>query len=146
MKSRTELEAAYRATTYRVYLPQGLLELRLDQVEPVLQQWLHARKISCFALLTAHNPASENCTPEDNADWQAQLECELLEGNYEPYATEHCADADAWPVEEGCFVPELQAEDALALAEAYGQLAVVVGGQDGVPRLAWTGLAEAAGT
>ena len=52
----------------------------------------------------------------------------------------------AWPVEEGCFVPELQAEDALALAEAYGQLAVVVGGQDGVPRLAWTGLAEAAGT
>lgn len=136
------MEAAFQATTYTVYLPQGALSLRIDEPCAVLKDWLAARKIDCFALLTAHNPDAASCPSDENAEWQAQLEGELLEGNYEPYATEHRADAGDWPVEEGCFVPELQVEDALALGEAYGQLAVVVGGRDGVPHLRWTELAK----
>jgi hypothetical protein len=61
----------------------------------------------------------------------------LLDGNYEPYAAEHAADDGLWPVEESCFVADLEREDACALAAEFGQNAVVCGGQDGIPRLVW---------
>ncbi len=132
-----ELEAAYRATTYRVFLPGGALDLRLDLADERLRQWLAASGSQCFALVTAANPGGRQLDAADNAERQAALECELLEGNYEPYAAEHLADDGAWPVEESCFVADLEREDACALAAEFGQNAVVCGGQDGVPRLVW---------
>ena len=136
-RSRSELEAAYRATTYRVFLPEGLVDLRLDRVDERLRLWLAATGCRCFAILTACNPASQLLDAAGNAERQARLECELLDGNYEPFAAEHVADDAAWPVEESCFVPDLEAVDACALAADFGQNAVVCGGPDGVPRLLW---------
>lgn len=133
----TKLADAYRATTYRVFLPGGALDLRIDQPDDRLRQWLAANGHACFAIVTAANPGSRQATPECNAERQAALECELLEGNYEPYAAEHVADDGQWPVEESCFVPELAVADACALAAEFGQNAVVCGDQDGVPRLFW---------
>ncbi len=132
-----DLEAAYRATTYRVFLPGGPVDLRLDQANERLRAWLAAEGCSCFAIVTACNPGSRPLSAEANAERQAQLECELLDGNYEPYAGENVADDGAWPIEESCFVPELEAADACALAADFGQNAVVCGGDDGVPRLIW---------
>lgn len=132
-----EFEAVYRATTYRVFLPGGALDLRIDLPNERLSQWLAATGSQCFAIVSAANPGSLQLDAADNAERQAALECELLEGNYEPYVAEHLADYDAWPVEESCFVADLQTEDACALAAEFGQNAVVCGGQDGVPRLVW---------
>lgn len=131
------LETAYRATTYRVFLPGGALDLRLDLADQRLREWLSATGSHCFAIVTAANPESQQLDAAANAERQAALECELLEGNYEPYAAEHLADDGAWPVEESCFVADLECEDACALAAEFGQNAVVCGGADGVPRLVW---------
>lgn len=131
------LETAYRATTYRVFLPGGALDLRLDLADQRLREWLSATGSNCFAIVTAANPESQQLDAAANAERQAALECELLEGNYEPYAAEHLADDGAWPVEESCFVADLECEDACALAAEFGQNAVVCGGADGVPRLVW---------
>ena len=133
----SNLAAAYRATTYRVFLPGGALDLRIDQPDDRLRSWLAANGSSCFAILTAANPGSRRLDVAANAERQAALECELLEGNYEPYAAEHVADDGAWPVEESCFIADLEREDACALAAEFGQNAVVCGGEDGVPRLIW---------
>jgi hypothetical protein len=133
----SELERAYRATTYRVFLPGGRLDLRIDQADERLRVWLEQSACACFAIVTAANPASQQLPAADNGERQARLECALLEGNYEPYAAENAPDDTAWPVEESCFVPELAAEDACALAADFGQNAVVCGGIDGVPRLVW---------
>lgn len=132
-----KLETAYRATTYRVFLPGGALDLRLDRADQRLREWLSATGSHCFAIVTAANPESQQLDAAANAERQAALECELLEGNYEPYAAEHLADDGAWPVEESCFVADLECEDACALAAEFGQNAVVCGGADGVPRLVW---------
>lgn len=132
-----KLETAYRATTYRVFLPGGALDLRLDLADQRLREWLSATGSHCFAIVTAANPESQQLDAAANAERQAALECELLEGNYEPYAAEHLADDGAWPVEESCFVADLECEDACALAAEFGQNAVVCGGADGVPRLVW---------
>ena len=137
MAKKSELDAAYRATTYRVFLPGGLCELRVDQPSEVLRCWLETADCREFAIVTACNPGSQPTDEAVNAEQQAQLECDLLEGNYEPYAAQNVPDTEAWPVEEACFVPDLAAEDACALAADYGQLAVIAGGADGVPRLVW---------
>lgn len=131
------LEAAYRATTYRVFLPGGSFNLRIGETHPGLAQWLNEAGANCFAILTAWNPASEIRSAARNAEAQAALECDLLEGNYEPYAGENEPDDGQGPREESCFVPDLAPEDACALAEDYGQNAIVCGGADGVPHLVW---------
>lgn len=131
------LDAAYRATTYRLFLPGGLIDLRIGLASDDLRCWLETAGSDCFAIITAWNPGSKPASETVNAEHQARLECDLLEGNYEPYAAQNLPDADDAPVEESCFVPDLAEEDAVALAADYGQNAIVCGGADGVPRLVW---------
>ena len=137
MAKTSELEAAYKATTYRVYLPGGFCELRIGQPSEILRCWLETADCTAFALITAHNPGGQPADDASNAERQSQLECELLEGNYEPYVAQHVADTEGWPTEESCFVPDLAVEDACALAADYGQNAIVCGGADGIPHLVW---------
>lgn len=137
MAKTTELEALYKATTYRVFLPGGICELRIGQPCEKLKSWLKAGGYKEFAIITAHNPGGQPVAAAQNGERQAELECELIEGNYEPYAGENVADAAGWPAEESCFVAELALEDACALAADYGQNAIVCGGADGVPHLHW---------
>ncbi len=137
MVKTSELEVAYRATSYRVFLPGGICELRIGQACETLRCWLETADCKEFALITAYNPGGMSSDEAVNEQRQSQLECELLEGNYEPYAAEHVADFDDWPDEIGCFVPDISPEDACALAADYGQNAVVCGGADAVPHLLW---------
>lgn len=137
MMKTSELETAYRATCYRVFLPGGQCDLRIGQANPVLKAWLETAGVESFAIITAFNPGSALAASEQNAERQAQLECDLLEGNYEPYAGENVPDGPEWPSEESCFVADIACDDACALAEEYGQNAIVYGGADAVPRLVW---------
>lgn len=137
MAKTSELEAAYQATTYRVFLPGGSCDLRVGQACDALAEWMAREDVDCFAIVTAHNPGSQPTDAARNAERQSQLECDLLEGNYEPYLAQNLPDAGDWPMEESCFVADLQAEDACALAGDYGQNAVICGGADGVPHLVW---------
>lgn len=137
MVKTTELEAAYLATTYRVFLPGGHADLRIGVSNERLMNWMQMSGCTAFAVITAFNPASQLATAEQNAERQSLLECDLLEGNYEPYAGENVPDQAAGWLEESCFVPDIEIEDACALAEDYGQNAIVYGGADGIPRLVW---------
>jgi len=137
MAMKKSFEAAYLATSYRVFLPGGPVELRIGETNATLRNWLTGAGASSFAILTACNPGSQLCAAELNAERQAQMECELLEGNYEPYTGENVPDNDAGWLEESCFVPDILCEDACALAEDYGQLAIVFGGADGLANLVW---------
>jgi hypothetical protein len=135
MAKMSDREAAYLATTYRVFLPGGMCELRIGQPNETLRCWLETADCTEFALITAHNPGGQQVDEARNADCQSQLECELLEGNYEPYAAQH--ESASWPTEESCFVPDISCKDACALAAEYGQEAVVCGGPDAIPHLVW---------
>lgn len=141
MAKTTELEAAYCSTTYRVFLPGGVCDLRPGVASETLRCWLETAGASRFAVLTAHNPGSRPVDAAHNAARQAQLECDLLEAGYEPYAGENVADDQTWMDEESCFVADISLPEALALGEKYGQNAIVCGGDDGVPELVWIGAA-----
>lgn len=135
----TDLDQAYRATTYRVFLPGGALELRVDAANPALEAWLREEGIEEWAVVTAANPASQPLSARENAERQAQLEVSLLEEGFEPYAGENVADDPAWPVEESCFIPDISREEAVALAQQFGQNAILWGEAGGLPRLVWMG-------
>lgn len=138
MPTKSELEAAYRATAYRIFLPGGALDLRIDQACPGLAAWLAEDDVDCWAILTAWNPGSERLSDQDNVARQSNLEVRLLELGFEPFAGENLADAGDWPAEDSCFVGGMSAEEALAVAAEFGQAAIVGGGADGVPKLLWT--------
>lgn len=137
MPTKADLDAAYRATTYRVFLPAAAVELRIDAADAGLAAWLAAAGAPTWAILTAFNPGSEPRGEAENRERQAALECALLEAGYEPFAGENLADDPAWPPEESCFVADIDKEEACALAAGFGQNAIVYGAADGVPRLLW---------
>ena len=137
MAKTTELEAAYRATTYRVFLPAGLCELRLDQQSETLRNWLETDGAESFAILTAHNPDAKQFDQATNMVRQSQMEIELLEAGHEPYTGENEADSGDWPAEETCFVANISLPSAREIGAKYGQNAIVHGLADGIPRLVW---------
>jgi hypothetical protein len=137
MAMTIELESAYRATTYRLFLPGGSCELRAGVASETLRCWLETAGVTTFSILTAHNPGSRLTDPDENTQRQAQLECDLLELGYEPYAGENVATDEDWPAEESCFVPGISVAEAMALGGRYGQNAIVCGGADGLPELVW---------
>ena len=139
MAKTSELEAAYRATTYRVFLPGGGCDLRVGVASETLRCWLETAGAERFAILTAYNPGSHLAPDADNALRQSQLECALLERGYETYAGQNLADDEQWPAEESCFVADMTVAEALAVGARFGQCAVICGGADGQPELLWTG-------
>lgn len=137
MAKTTDLDAAFRATTYRVFVPGGPFSLRIGEAHAGLAAWLQEHGHTGFAILSAWNPGAHAMPVTRNAERQTALACDLLEGNFVLHAGENVPDEDAGWREESCFVPDLAPEDACALGEAYGQSAVICGGTDGVPQLIW---------
>ena len=131
------LEAAYRATTYRVFLPAGAVDLHIGEANAALARWLVEESASSWAILTAHNPASEPLTAAENAELQSELECAVLELGFMTFAGENVADEGSWPNEESCFIPDIDMKNSMALARRFGQNALVFGEGDGFPRLIW---------
>lgn len=128
------LQAAYRATTYRVWLPEGAVDLRVGEACPALAAYVAARGGRAWMVVTASNPASEPLGEAANLARQRAL------------AAENLADDGQWPAEAGFFVtaPVLDRELALALGRHMGQNAVLFGVAQGdagtpdtTPELLW---------
>lgn len=132
MATRSELESAYRATAYGIFLPAGLAVVRLAEPCPSALATLRP-----WAILTAWNPGSAQLSASDNAQRQAALEVALLEAGFEPYAGENVADDGNWPVEESCLVHDISYEQAVALAGRFGQNAIIYCREGGEPQLLW---------
>lgn len=134
--TRTELAAAYAATTYRLLLPEGVLDLRLEQPSPRLREWLAGQGGGEFVIITADNPASQRLTADENSLRQAQLAASLQQAGYRCQPAANIPDGD-WPTEQGFLVLAMPIAEVLLLARKFGQLAVVHGNAGGVPQLLW---------
>lgn len=137
MSQRARLDAAYRATTYRVAAPDGPIDLRVGARSAPLAAWLRARGAASWAYLAAVNPASRQLAPADNAARHAALQTALEQGGYDILAGEAIADAGDWPVEPGFLACGLGCHEAAVLAARFGQNAFLWGERDGVATLVW---------
>ena len=128
------LAAAYGATTYRVLLPQGALDLRVGALAP------GGLGPFPWMVITACNPGSLKLSEEENHVRQEALVARLRALGLPFVAAENLADAGDWPVERGFWVssPRLGRPLALALGREFGQVAVLWGQTGDVAQLLWS--------
>lgn len=129
------LTNAYRAARYQVEVTGGCLELKVDAPCEPLRLWLAARRHSCAALLTAHNPGSEQRAAWLNDEAQRRLHATLRARGLHYLTGRNLDPRGQWPVEDSVLVPDLSLHDAYALALQFGQRAFLWCDASATPRL-----------
>lgn len=136
------LEQAYRATDYCVDAPEGRLVIRIGQQHRAVEPLLARHDCSSWAYVTAHNPASQPHSAEHNQRRQRDLEEEVTRLGLPFYHGEAVAQAGNWPAEESLLILGIRRNQALDLAQRYGQAALLYGESGGSALLLWTSIAR----
>lgn len=131
------LDAAFRATIYRVEMPEGRFDLRIGVACPAFDDGLRARGIGRWGVITACNPGAVRLSDELNRLRQGQLCGRLKHLGRDFYAACNFDPEGGWPAEPGCLVLEIGQEPLRLLALEFLQLAVVCGESGSPPRLLW---------
>ncbi len=136
--SRSLLEAAFRATTYRVETAEGVFDLRIESRHPAFDDFLRRQGASCWGIVTACNPGASPLREAENQERQSRLLDRVSELGWTAFKACNRADEGAWLPEPGLLL--LRADEAClrCLAAEFGQLAFIVGTTGTAPRLAWT--------
>ncbi len=134
----SQLELAYRATHYLVEAPVGRLTIRIDQPHPELDSWLTDLGCHCWAYLTAHNPGSVLLSAAENRQRQAALEEEVKEAGWRFCTGEGIGIGGDWPAETSLLILDVKREQAIALAQRFGQAALLFGEVGQPAQLIWT--------
>jgi hypothetical protein len=134
---RTMLLQHYLATRYVVLDEAGPFPLTVGRHSGSLLRLQERHSVTCSAWLTAWNPASERRDDALNEAAQRELEDRVrAQGlGWLPGRAED--PLGRWPVEPSLWVPGLPADSACALARDFGQNALLLMGEEAVPRLVW---------
>lgn len=156
------LRAAFEATAYHVDAsPVGPFVIRCGGVSPALEALLDLvwperprpadpaavgwGPIDGWAFVTAANPAAVRRGDAENRRRHASLRAAVASLGLPSFPGRSIAAAGDWPPEESLLVLGIAAAAATALAESFGQRAVVVGMRGGPARLVWTSRPGACG-
>jgi len=136
MPGRGELEGAYLATDYLVYVEEEFV-LKIDEYSPRLRQVYSQFGVSSALHITAWNPCSQYLAAADNERRQYLLLQAVVESKL-PYCRGFGRDPmGEWEGEEHLVVFGADKEFAARLARAFEQNAVVWCGESAVPELMW---------
>lgn len=132
-----QLEAPYRATRYRVYMPTTTEDVRIGAPAPAVESWLAEHDAATAAILTACNPGSRVLGSAANRRLQAAL-LHLLHAMPHPMLPGcNIAEDGGWPQEHSLIVAGLSRGEARRLAARFGQTALVWLRSGAPARLAW---------
>ncbi len=133
----SELEQAYLATCYVVFVPPCRLRIRVGQLHPEVDQLLDEHGCRSWAYVTACNPGSVQLSEEENRLRQCCLEEEVAQGKWKFYRGEGVGDDGDWPPEQSLFIVGIGKEEAMELARRRGQAALVYGERGQPAQLVW---------
>lgn len=143
---RERLQVAYEATAYRVDVgPRGGFVIRVGARCAEVDSLLAATGADTWAFITACNPRSVRLSDAENAARMARLERLVRQRGLEAHAGAGVGADAEWPAEPSLLVVGIAEGEAVALARAFDQHALVVGRSGEPARLVWLG-AEAAPT
>lgn len=131
------LEAAFRATIYRVEMPEGLFDLRIGVADAAFDESLRARGVERWGIVTACNPGTVRLPNDENLQRQVRLIERLGSLGWRFFAACNLDAEGVWPPEPGCLVLQVDAQQLRALAAEFSQLAAVCGETGLPPRLLW---------
>lgn len=128
MDPSSELLGAYLATTYRV-VEEGSgadLGVRVGDRSPEIEALLARHGARSGTFITGWNPRSQPQSSQVNEAAQARLEAELRRRGIVCLPHRGVGADASWTPEHGVLALDLSITDAVVLAEAFGQNAVVV--------------------
>ena len=131
------LEAAFRATTYRVEIPGRSFRLRISQLDPAFDAFLRGRGVSEWCVVTACNPGGLR-RDNENPRRAARLAHRIAERGWLGFPACNVADDGDWPDEPGFLLLQVGEAEARRLAAEFRQSACVCGQTGSAPRLVWT--------
>lgn len=132
------LDAAYRATTYVVVMPDGTeLALRVGERSAPLDRLLAATGHDHWAFVTACNPRSRRLDDAQNTERMARLAKVVQARGLDTLPAAGRGEAGDWPAEPSLLVLGIEEPDAITLGRLFDQHAIVVGSRGEPPRLAW---------
>ena len=141
--SADDLEDAYRTTRYVAVWQGTEYEARVDRPSPAIDQLLVAHGAECGVFITAWNPRSKPRSVEQNRARDADLRAELASRGV-AFVDHVGRGVDVDWAEEGAFAFDWPLAEALAVAERFGQNAVVHVERRRPARLVFTRLGRAA--
>jgi hypothetical protein len=118
-----QLEAAYHATTYRVFAPP--IEIRTGAVHDALDQLLEQHNTVEWAFISAWNPMSvEQSATENDIAHQQLLAAVAAFPHFEGAGV---GDDGRWPPERSLLILGIGLAEAVELGRRFRQHAVVCG-------------------
>lgn len=114
---------AYNNCMYEVPVMQ--LTIRTNQKHHQLDVWLADRQLRTWAIITAWNPRSIICEPEQNEQANESLKARLTV--FVLAETVHMDAERTWPNEFGFLIAGISKAEAMFWAEKYQQNAFVWG-------------------
>lgn len=135
---RRELRMAFLKTRYRVFMPTGVVDLRVDSAEPVLAHLMRTDGVHRAALLTAHNPDGRQHGLFSNRRSQRILLQRLARMGLRVLPACNQDPARRWPDEPSMLIPGMTIACARRHAARHGQAAFLWISGDAVPRLVET--------
>ena len=122
------LDAEYRATTYRVFVPGAdAIDLHVGEASAALDALLEGHAAQTWAFVTAWNPASRRLSAEENQSRQAKLLWEVRARGWRSLEGAGVPVRSDWQPEASLLVVGLSKDDAVALGRRFGQNAIVAG-------------------
>ena len=132
------LEAAYRATDYRVDDPAiGPFVLRVGEPSPDADRVLARYRRSDWAFVTACNPGSERLSVAENTERMAQLQAVCVYRGWTHFVGAGVGRDGTWPPEPSFLIVGVPEEEAVEVARHFGQNAIVAGRRGEPARLVW---------
>ena len=126
-KCNSDLEAAYRATTYWAITETDYIPIRIGALTSALDSLLRDRDMRTWAFITAANPYSKPQNPAVNAMRNAALRLDLENRDLAFCRGLGVEDDHLWPPEDSYLILNISVEDAVDVGRTHEQNAVVVG-------------------
>ncbi len=131
----TDLHSAYSAAHYRVFADPPFV-LRAGERSPELDALLASHAADTWAFITAWNPGSVVHSDAENATRMGRLRRTL--SGLTTYDGVGVDPAGEWPGEASVLVIGIPREEAVRVAAAFGQNAILAGTRGGPAELVWT--------
>lgn len=133
LRMNDSLVKAYQQAIYSVDGTDGTFELRVGERSSSLILLLSQAQVESWAYITAENPGSELLTAEQNMQRTQSLESQLKKEGYHYLRGEGRSPENSWPPEKSFLILGISETEAVQLAQAFGQKALLIGGISGVP-------------
>ncbi len=121
-----DLQRLYHATRYVATEGAAEIAVRIGEPSPLLDALLDRRGAETAAFITAWNPGSRPLDPAANATAAARLEALVTALGLDSLPQQGIPDEPGWAPEDGLLILGLGHDAALAIAETFGQNALVL--------------------